>query len=139
MFGGMNQYFELCQAVTWALYTIRDKSKQYRVHLDIKNIDPVWVWFLCELRSLDMIWNVKKESNYLVFWRDSIPDIAPKVDLHIRLFEGVYNSVYAGLYDESGNRWGDVCLVIWDGSRPHLTNSGYAPGRCPDTIAMHST
>jgi hypothetical protein len=132
-------YFELHQARNWALDFFKHSSQNVHVHLEIKGMDPAWVWFLRELRSPDYVslneWNTKETSNYLLFFRDSktITDTAPIINLYLQLFVDKNNvSVYAGLYDETGKRWVDNCLVIWNRSRPHVTNPGYAPGRCPD-------
>ena len=44
----------------------------------------------------------------------------------------VSSSLFVGLYDETGARIFDHCLVMWDRTRPEVTNQGHAPGRCPD-------
>ena len=45
-------------------------------------------------------------------------------------------NAYAALYRaDTGERWGDACLVFWNRlSAEPSHNVGYAPGRCPDRL-----
>lgn len=134
----MFSYFELCQARTWALCTLNNYTDNIHVHLSLKDVDPVSIWFLRQVPQysgsiLLRQWRVINDDKDMVY-SNEIGNSNANVCMHlyIKLFVDS-NSLYVGLYDKDGNRWCDACLVIWLRNRPHVTNPGYAPGRCPDT------
>lgn len=131
----MASFFELCQARTWALYTL--KGHDVRIYLDISHVtDPAWEWFLTEIPQQSGCtrieeWNTKKEGKYLTYSKDLSTDNA---EVYIHIFECPTSkkTKYVGLYNKDGKRHCDICLVIWNTDHPHVTNPGFAPGRCPD-------
>ena len=137
----MNSYFELLQARNWALYTL--KSRDVNVYLNISNItDPSFKWFLEKIHDSGVTkninnWKVKKESHYFVYSKDHANTVT---DIYIHIFQcpQSQNTKYVGLYEKDGRRLCDLCLIIWDVNRPHVTNQGYAPGRCPDSIILET-
>lgn len=146
----MHSFLEWYQARTWALCTVQRPDRPdrpdappatVRLHIALKDLaDPAWVWFL---REIPRAWGTDRLEDWFT-WADdehliysnALSRERPErlVRLHLHLFDGEHNNAYAGLYDEEGKRWGDACLVIWDKKRPDLSNKGYAPGRCPDTL-----
>ena len=134
----MNNYFVLCKARTWALYTLN--SRNVKVYLDISDVqDPVWEWFLHEIPQYSGTtklnnWKAKKECQYLVYNKEN--DNAIAEDVYIKIFESTdkKKTKYVGLYDKDEKILCCLCLIIYDTERPHVTNQGYAPGRCPDVL-----
>lgn len=130
----MNSYFVLSQARTWALYACNKRS--IKIHLDIEGIDPVWQWFLERDIPQDHgcvrlgVWIAHNDGKHITYTSEGSGDGCEEA--WIRIFDGEYNNVYAGLYDKDGKRFCDLCLIVWHRDRPHVTNQGYAPGRCPD-------
>ena len=131
----MNSYFILCQARNWSLYTCN--KRRIKIHLDLNGIDPIWQWFLERDIPQDhgcvqlVTWHVHNDGKHIIYTNEAEGYVYEEV--WIRIFNNCENNnVYTGLYDKDGKRFCDVCLVIWHKDRPHVTNQGFAPGRCPD-------
>jgi hypothetical protein len=116
-------------------------KRKVDVYLDVEGLDPSWVWFLkSEIPQIYgcvklSFWNARRNGHHLVyFYKDQQDqqDQQEKQRYYIRLFDGDHNSVNAALYDETDKIVEHVCLVVWDKDQPHVTNQGYAVGRCPE-------
>lgn len=140
----MNMFFELCQARSWALYTLN--SHNFNVYLDITNVsDPSWEWFLREVPQTNGSirlneWKAKRDSHYIVYSKQSNVTCTEKdAYLHVFQCDLSHTTKYVGVYDKDGIRLCDLCLIIWDIRKPHVTNQGFADGRCPRVIMKSAT
>jgi hypothetical protein len=134
----MHSYFVLCQARSWALFSIESMKRKVDVCLDVEGLDPSWVWFLkseipqthgCVKLSS---WNAIRDGNHIVYSYNDEQDQQEKQRYYIRLFDGDHDSVNAALYDDADKIVCHVCLVVYDKDKPHITNQAYAVGRCPE-------
>ena len=132
-------YFEMCQARTWAMYVLNSRT-DVKLILDVKDIDDTSLWFL--VRDIPQFhggvklanWHGTCQGNTVEFTNSDVV----KTTFEIRAFTEK-NSVFISLYDVvKGLRFAPVCLVIYDRKSPEIANQGYAPGRCPEEIAINT-
>jgi hypothetical protein len=120
------------------MYTL-NSWKNIEIVLDASGIDESSKWFLVQdipqynggVKLVD--WHGLEKNNSVVSFVNG--DKIEKT-LHIRYFtnELFPSSLYVSLYDDSGKIFAPSCLIIWNRKRPHVTNHGYAPGRCPEFL-----
>ena len=141
-------FFELCQARSWAM-SVLNSFVDVRIVLDASDVDKTGRWFLVQdipqrhggvqLSNWDAM-QQKEEEHLLEFSNRKRMNLNFNcTTVHIRAFVQTFtesSSMYVGLYDETGARFIDACLVVWNRTHPEVTNQGYAPGRCPDRIDL---
>lgn len=130
-------YFEMRQARTWAMYTLNN-LENIEIILDANNINDSEKWFLMhDIPQRDggvtlAEWRGSQETNGMISFVNG-----DKIEKSLHIFNFTNDtSLYASMYDTNGNMFIPMCLIIWDRKRPHVTNEGYAPGRCPPTCEI---
>lgn len=133
----MLTYFELYQARLWAIHTLNSHANMKFI-LDVNDVDESSKWFLSEDSrqcNNSVYWYSFRNRNKIEFSNSN----NPTTTLHIMSFTNdiFLSSLYISLYNmTTGTRFETSCLIIWDRAHPHLTNIGYADGRCPEYIDL---
>ena len=118
-------YFELCQARKWAMELL--KTHNVRIRLDVSNVNQSSRWFI--MNEISESWHGRVQDDYIEFYKEE----TDHTNVYIRTFEQD-KSLFFGLYDTNGLRLCPICLVIYNRKYPEVSNQGYAPGRCPDSM-----
>lgn len=136
-------YFELSQARTWAMCAL-NATPNMSVLLDVSEVDGASRWFL--ERDLPRSSGGVELARWSAVHNDSLIEFSNResseiecTTVHLRAFVETFamsSSLYFGLYDGSGARFVDACLVVWDREHPEVSNQGRAPGRCPERIEV---
>jgi hypothetical protein len=133
----MNNFFKYKQALMWAMSVLENSNKKLKklkkLVLNVKDLDATSRWFLYDNHYAPLtsrVWEVSERGDEL-FFATGFYDF--KEPIYIHLFD-IAGSTYVGLYDSTGKRCFDICLIIWNNLKMEIANQGYAPGRCPESI-----